>query len=323
VCKERNSAVDTIDLSKEPSRWKPENAFLLLAVLWEVAMFSSHIRDPTVFNRLTPPEGIHNWLGLPGALLGGSLLEFVGPPAVLLVWFLIPLTRPKWHRFSLRVGWYYAIVLTWLLSILHVQLITLDGPTVPFRGLWTYGHVGVMGADWLLRHMEQWEAITLVGVAASYAALRIATALPFVPMLKVLLLLLIGGFTLLRGLPWARIPQLFSALGTKIGDWLFAAGLMRDREALPPEPSAEPFAEPLPESSLLLGDAPLPCELEPVENPNDLEEVAQLYEQWLQVQHAEPNPALPTYTRRPQGLRLGQVAPARSASRPFWSLGER
>ena len=128
--------MDTINLEASPRlRWRSDCFFLVTALLGGVALATAEFVDPTVFSPLTPPEGIHNWLGLPGALIGGSLLEIFGPPAPLLFWFLIPLSRPHWHRFSLLSGWYHALLLCWLLSILHVLVLTLEHNTVPFQGL--------------------------------------------------------------------------------------------------------------------------------------------------------------------------------------------
>ena len=76
--------MDTINLEASPRlRWRSDWFFLVLALLGGVALATAEFVDPTVFSPLTPPEGIHNWLGLPGALIGGSLLEIFGPPAPL------------------------------------------------------------------------------------------------------------------------------------------------------------------------------------------------------------------------------------------------
>ena len=45
--------------------------------------------DPTPFNLLTPAEGIRNWLGLPGALLGGLLIEGLGRMSLLFPLYLL------------------------------------------------------------------------------------------------------------------------------------------------------------------------------------------------------------------------------------------
>ncbi|MCH2294696.1 MAG: DNA translocase FtsK 4TM domain-containing protein, partial [SAR324 cluster bacterium] len=68
-----------------------------LGLFWMLAMLSADFRDPTFFNPLYPVEGLHNWLSLPGALLGGSMSEIFGPVALLITWlfvrFIIPPSR--------------------------------------------------------------------------------------------------------------------------------------------------------------------------------------------------------------------------------------
>ena len=57
-------------------------SFLLiwgLGLFWMLAMLSADFRDPTFFNPLYPAEGLNNWLSLPGALMGGSMIEIFGP----------------------------------------------------------------------------------------------------------------------------------------------------------------------------------------------------------------------------------------------------
>jgi len=54
-----------------------------------LSMLSADFQDPTVFNQLYPSEGVQNWAGLIGALIGGSLLEIFGPSALLLPWLFV------------------------------------------------------------------------------------------------------------------------------------------------------------------------------------------------------------------------------------------
>jgi len=54
-----------------------------------LSMLSADFQDPTVFNQLNPSEGVQNWAGLIGALIGGSLLEIFGPSAMLLPWLFV------------------------------------------------------------------------------------------------------------------------------------------------------------------------------------------------------------------------------------------
>lgn len=316
--------MDTIDLSARPLlRWRADWFFLGLALLWGLALITADFRDPTVFSSLTPPGGVYNWLGLPGALLGGSLLELFGPPAPLLVWFLIPLSRPTWHRFSLWSGWYHALLLCWLLSILYVLVRTLESNTVPFEGLWGYGYLGLLGSQWLLQYLTHWEAIAAVGSVSLYAALRILTALPFLPLLKAVLWIVVGSALFLQQLPWAEIPRRLHQFWQRFLHSLRVMALMP--EPVPVSaPIAQPVPAPLPEEELLLTDDPhVLQELESPQDPNNLAEIAMLYEQWLQHHDEEVEmleipvlSSIPSQLPPPIGLRLGRMRRLRPSAHP-------
>ena len=76
--------------------------FLLVAM-----MIHSHL-DPSPLNLLWPDEGIHNWLGLPGALAAGFLIEIFGWCGILIPLFLLILghkkTIPPWQAFVLDMA---------------------------------------------------------------------------------------------------------------------------------------------------------------------------------------------------------------------------
>ena len=88
-----------------------------------VALFlstlSADFQDPTVFNQLYPSEGVQNWAGLIGALIGGSLLEIFGPSAMLLPWLFVRAALHQPRHISGLICTYYAFVLVFLLSIIH------------------------------------------------------------------------------------------------------------------------------------------------------------------------------------------------------------
>ena len=65
-----------------------------LGLFWMLAMLSADFRDPTFFNPLYPAEGLHNWLSLPGALLGGSMIEIFGPASLLIPWLFVRIIIP-------------------------------------------------------------------------------------------------------------------------------------------------------------------------------------------------------------------------------------
>ena len=87
--------------------------FLMMSVC------TANFQDPTVLNQLYPSNGISNWTGLIGAIIGGSLLEVFGPSALLLAWLFIRINLHHPRRISRFSGTYYAFVLVFLLSIVH------------------------------------------------------------------------------------------------------------------------------------------------------------------------------------------------------------
>ena len=83
-------------------------------------MFSSDFRDPSFFNQVYPTEGLKNWVGLAGALLGGSLVELLGPAAMLLPWLLIRIQLDSMPQESKWLLLYHSLTLIFVLSIIHV-----------------------------------------------------------------------------------------------------------------------------------------------------------------------------------------------------------
>ena len=84
-----------------------------------LSMLSADFQDPTVFNQLYPSEGVQNWAGLIGALIGGSLLEIFGPSALLLPWLFVRAALHQPRQISGLICTYYTFVLVFLLSIIH------------------------------------------------------------------------------------------------------------------------------------------------------------------------------------------------------------
>ena len=85
-----------------------------------LSMLTADFLDPTIFNLLYPSEGVQNWTGLVGALIGGSLLEIFGPSALLLQWLFVRATLHQPRRISGLVCTYYTFVIVFLLSIILV-----------------------------------------------------------------------------------------------------------------------------------------------------------------------------------------------------------
>ena len=84
-----------------------------------LSMLTADFLDPTVFNLLYPSEGVKNWTGLIGALIGGSLLEIFGPSVLLLPWLFVRAILHQPRRIPGLVCTYYTFVIVFLLSIIH------------------------------------------------------------------------------------------------------------------------------------------------------------------------------------------------------------
>jgi len=89
-----------------------------------VAMMSHNPSDPSPLNLLWPDEGIHNWLGLPGALVSGFLIEFFGWCGYLVPLLLLLLDHKKTIRLWQAIFLDIAVIM--LLTIGIAQII--DAP---------------------------------------------------------------------------------------------------------------------------------------------------------------------------------------------------
>ena len=115
-----------------------------------VSVCTADFQDPTVFNQLYPSNGISNWTGLIGAIIGGSLLEVFGPSALLLAWLFIRINLHHPRRISRFSGTYYAFVLVFLLSIVHEIVLRnhfLDAADLNY--FWQNGYAGKLAFSWI------------------------------------------------------------------------------------------------------------------------------------------------------------------------------
>ena len=132
-----------------------------------LSMLSSDFQDPTVFNQLYPSEGVQNWAGLIGALIGGSLLEIFGPSALLLPWLFVRAALHQPHRISGLICTYYAFVLVFLLSIIHE--LALHSGLIKTEALEFYlqnGYAAKLALIWLEKSTNL--AISLTVLAAMF-----------------------------------------------------------------------------------------------------------------------------------------------------------
>ena len=154
-------------------------------ILWEISVLSSDFRDPSFFNQVYPSEGLKNWVGLGGALLGGSLVELLGPAAMLLPWMLIRIQldpRPQESKWLLL---YHSLTLTFVLSAIHVLYENgnvFDPDSRDF--LWKEGYLGQLAVDWITSYMGETAAILLCGLLCFYTVIQVSSVLsPLEPLL--------------------------------------------------------------------------------------------------------------------------------------------
>ncbi len=132
-----------------------------------LSMLSADFQDPTVFNQLYPSEGVQNWAGLIGALIGGSLLEIFGPSALLLPWIFVRAALHQPRQISGLICTYYAFVLVFILSIIHE--LALHSGLIKTEALEFYlqnGYAAKLALIWLEKSTNL--AISLTVLAAMF-----------------------------------------------------------------------------------------------------------------------------------------------------------
>ena len=149
-----------------------------------MSVCTADFQDPTVFNQLYPYNGISNWTGLIGAIIGGSLLEVFGPSALLLAWLFIRINLHHPRRISRFSGTYYAFVLVFLLSIVHEIVLRnhfLDAADLNY--FWQNGYAGKLALGWI--ESTAYPVLYLAGVIGMFilSVLRmfhVLSPLPFI-----------------------------------------------------------------------------------------------------------------------------------------------
>ena len=150
-----------------------------------ISVCTADFQDPTVFNQLYPSNGISNWTGLIGAVIGGSLLEIFGPSALLLAWLMIRINLHHPRRISRFFGAYYGFVLVFLFSIVHEIILRnhfIDSADLNY--FWQNGYAGKLALGWI--ELSAYPVINLVGVIGIFilSFLRMINVLSPLPFLS-------------------------------------------------------------------------------------------------------------------------------------------
>jgi len=149
-----------------------------------LSMLSADFQDPTVFNQLYPSEGVQNWVGLIGALIGGSLLEIFGPSALLLPWLFVRAALHQPRQISGLICTYYAFVLVFLLSIIHE--LALHSGLIKTEALEFYlqnGYAAKLVLIWLEKSTNLAISLTVLAAMFIFSLVRmsqIISPLPFI-----------------------------------------------------------------------------------------------------------------------------------------------
>lgn len=149
-----------------------------------LSMLSADFQDPTVFNQLYPSEGVQNWAGLIGALIGGSLLEIFGPSALLLPWLFVRAALHQPRHISGLICTYYAFVLVFLLSIIHE--LALHSGLIKTEALEFYlqnGYAAKLALIWLEKSTNLAISLTVLAAMFIFSLVRmsqIISPLPFI-----------------------------------------------------------------------------------------------------------------------------------------------
>jgi hypothetical protein len=153
-----------------------------------LSIITADFQDPTVFNQLYPSAGIQNWIGLIGAITGGSLLEIFGPSSLLLPWLFVRIFMHQPRSVSVLGGTYYTFVLVFLLSIFYelaLQLTLLEPVNSGF--LWQNGYAGILAVEWLGQSMALALSSTALAVMFIISVVRMSRLLSPLPLFSALL----------------------------------------------------------------------------------------------------------------------------------------
>ena len=149
-----------------------------------LSILTADFVDPTIFNLLHPSEGVQNWTGLIGAIIGGSLLEIFGPSALLLPWLFVRSTLHQPRRISGLACTYYTFVVVFLLSIIH-ELALHSGliKTEEFEFYLQNGYAPKLALMWLEQSTNLSISLTVLAAMLIFSLVRmsqIISPFPFI-----------------------------------------------------------------------------------------------------------------------------------------------
>ena len=151
-----------------PARFWPKAFGLALALVSAAGLLSFDLNDPTFTNLRAHSQGIGNWIGLPGALLGGSLVEIFGSaslliPLLILNWLVTSQGRPSIYAYLC-----WSVFLMAAVASFHGLL---RPPMLP--GVLDPGLAGWSARYWMALTTGPWAGGTLLVFIGLYAGNRL------------------------------------------------------------------------------------------------------------------------------------------------------
>ena len=156
------------------------SSFLIwgFGLFWMLAMLTADFRDPTFFNPLYPAEGLHNWLSLPGALLGGSMIEIFGPVALLIPWLFVRIIIPPSGSAARWLLIYHALILLITSTTLYaLSGFSSDSWSESATLLLKHGYLGEISSTWLETHLGTSGGLLFSGVLFTYSGIHLIRVL--------------------------------------------------------------------------------------------------------------------------------------------------
>jgi hypothetical protein len=131
-------------LARWPVGFSARTKGAVAAALLALSLFSFDRFDPTASSLVSPGGGIRNALGLPGALIGGTLVEWFGLTSLLIPALIVNWTWNRQGRPRLATyGWHGAVLISVTAPLLGLCVSDLSlGWTSP-------GLFGWAGAQWV------------------------------------------------------------------------------------------------------------------------------------------------------------------------------
>lgn len=155
------------------------SAIGLASLLLLLSLLSANFYDPTLFHQLYPAEGIANWCGVLGALIGGTLIELFGAAAFLIPWCVLKLAYSSQSAVRRLCMGYYTFVMLLFSSTAHALWFPADfGNFADASFLQFPGYMGMLGSLWVLKFFSPLGASLFLGSILLFCMFKLFEEFP-------------------------------------------------------------------------------------------------------------------------------------------------